>query len=195
MSQCHTCRYDSRNGGSLADRQEHCLTCKFQDCAYSHLKGRAADGMPRQIPLDTVDADYLQLNKLEPESNDVLQDLELEENQVKLIMDFVSAFSALPLRKRLTALALLEYGGDNNTAICKATGLSRSCVVSHRNFFESDPFWSQMLKRATVFNQRKRKVGDTSKRGQRKGAKLGKKYKKWNVEGEGEGESDQNSQV
>ena len=186
MSQCHTCKFDERNGGTQEQRQSHCLTCKFQDCHYSHLKGLAADGMPRQIPLDAVDADYLLLNKIEPESNDILKDLELEENQVKLIMDFVSAFSSLPLRKRLTALALLEYGGDNNTAICKATGLSRSCVVSHRNFFESDPFWSKLLKRATVFNQRKRKVGDTSKRGQKKGAKLGTTYKKWTVEGEGE---------
>ena len=187
MSQCHTCRYDERNGGTIEDRQAHCLTCKFQDCHYSHLQGKAADGMPRQIPLDAVnDADYLLLNKIEPESNDILKDLELEENQVKLIMDFVSAFSALPLRKRLTALALLEYGGDANTEICKATGLSRSCVVSHRNFFESDPFWAKLLKRATVFNQRKRKVFDTSKRGQRKGAKLGTTYKKWTVEGEKE---------
>ena len=182
MSQCHTCRYDERNGGSLSDRQEHCLNCKFQDCAYSHLQGKAADGKGRQIPLDAVDADYLLLHKLEPESNDVLQDLELEETQVKLIMDFVSAFSQLPLRKRLTALALLEYGGDANTAICKATGLSRSCVVSHRNFFEADPFWAKLLKRATVFQQRKRKVGDTSRRGQKKGAKLGT-YKKWKAEG------------
>ncbi len=189
--QCHKCKW---NEESIYEKQAHCLSCHFQDCHPIHIKGRAADGMPRQIPLDDVHADFILMNKLEPETNDVLEDLELEETQVQLIMDFVSAFSALPLRKRLTALALLEYGGDANTEICKATGLSRSCVVSHRNYFEADPFWSKLLKRATVFNQRKRKRPEHDNRGHAKGTKQ-RKSRKWKVPEGDEGEEAPNSQV
>ncbi len=177
--QCHKCKYDQRNGGTQEQRQEHCLTCNFEETASKRLKGRAADGKSRVIELDDSKtfSDFTLLHPIDPnKDNDILADLELEETQVALIMEFVESFAALPIRTRLVCLSLLEQGGANNTKIMQQTGLARPTVIEKRKYLESDPFWSKMLRRAAVYQQQTRKkvVG---KRGLKKGAKL--KIRKW----------------
>lgn len=180
--QCHKCKYDERNGGTIEERQEHCLTCDFQDCAETRIKVADGDGGRKvitvQLDAPNIHADFLDLHAIDlNKDNDILQELEIEETQVKMILEFCESVCNLPLRTRLVALSLLANGGLSNTAIMHDTGLSRETIINKRKMLEADPYWSKVLRRAAIYNTpQRRKV--KGRRGHPKGTRQ-KPTHKW----------------
>lgn len=178
MSQCHKCKYDSVNGGTIEQRQVHCPNCNFQECWSKTLKGHAPDGKPRIVELDNpnIHPDFIEFHAIDfNEGNDLLGELDLEESQVSMILDFCHNFQNLKLRTRLVALAMLDVGG-NNTQICEACGLPRTTVIEKRKELESDPFWADLLRRARIHKRNTRTP--VPRPSSRKGKKV-KNPKKW----------------
>ena len=169
--QCHRCKYSVQNGGTDADREAHCLNCRWEETTPARTNhGReiifldGADGK-------WVDA-YVNDHAIEVNANhDIMAELELEENQARLIFDFVDAFRRLNIRQRLVALALLDCG-DDNTAIVKQTGLCRPTVISARKAMEGDEVWGKLLRMAAIANMRTRRKPEVETRGLKKGTKL-----------------------
>ena len=180
--QCHKCKYDERNGRPAAERQAHCLTCDFQDCVETRIKQTDATGARKTVTVHldapNIHADFLDLHAVDlNKGNDILQELEIEETQVKMILEFCEAFCNLPLRTRLVALSLLANGGLSNTQIMQDTGLSRETIIEKRKMLEADPYWSKVLRRAAIYNTpQRRKV--KGRRGHPKGTRL-KPTRKW----------------
>lgn len=137
---CNRCKWDESNGGSLSDRQAHCPQCKWEEPPSSG-----------DYSLEAVSwgEDYATLHAKEIESTDIVSELNLAENQVKLILDFVSKVCELEVLDRLIIFAMIDGGGDNN-ALVESTGLTRQTIINHRRKLESDSYWRTFLKLAHI---------------------------------------------
>ena len=137
---CNRCRYDESNGGSLSDRQAHCPSCKWEEPPSSG---------DYSLEAVTWGEDYATLHAKEIESTDIVTELNLAENQVKMILDFVAKVCALDVLDRLIIFAMIDGGGDNN-ALVESTGLTRQTIINHRKKLESDEYWKTFLKLAHI---------------------------------------------
>ncbi len=137
---CNRCKWDASNGGSLSDRQAHCPQCKWEEPPSSG-----------DYSLEAVSwgEDYATLHQKEVESTDIVSELNLAENQIKLILDFVAKVCALDVLDRLIIFAMIDGGGDNN-ALVESTGLTRQTIINHRKKLESDDYWKGFLKLAHI---------------------------------------------
>ena len=137
---CNRCRFDESNGGTLEERQEHCPSCKWEEPPSSG-----------DYSLEAVSwgEDYATLHQKEIGSTDIVSDLGIAENQIKMILDFVGKVCALDVLDRLIVFAMIDGGGDNN-ALVESTGLTRQTIINHRKKLESDEYWRTFLKLAHI---------------------------------------------
>lgn len=137
---CNRCKWDSSNGGTIEDRQAHCPNCKWEEPPSSG---------DYSLEAVTWGEDYATLHAKEVGSTDIISELGLAENQVKMILDFVAKVCALDVLDRLIIFAMIDGGGDNNKLV-ESTGLTRQTIINHRKKLESDEYWKGFLKLAHI---------------------------------------------
>ena len=137
---CNRCKWDASNGGTQEDRQAHCPNCKWEEPPSSG-----------DYSLEAVawGEDYATLHAKDVESTDIVSELGLADNQLKLILEFVAKVCELEVLDRLIIFAMIDGGGDNNRLV-ESTGLSRQTIINHRRKLEADEYWRGFLKLAHI---------------------------------------------
>ena len=136
--QCHKCPYSEQNGGSLQDRERHCL-----DCDFTEIYPKPA------FPLDTPLAEAL-VNR------ESLQGYASPESAEVANSEFVRRFAMLNWRSQQVVLGILNVG-DSNKRINEMTRLAVSTIIQHRKRLEADPYWGQLLESLSIRRRERRK--------------------------------------
>lgn len=170
--ECHKCKWDERNGGTLAQRQEHCIECDFKDCTLleklhptTWLDGSAhAEAVVEKYAIEDLATDYW------AGAGEDGADIDVEDH--KMLLDFCDRLCALPIMDRLIILAMLDGGGDNGELV-KYTRLNRMTVIQHRKKLERDRYWRGFLRRAGIRKRDTRTRGGSSANSAKRGASTG----------------------
>ena len=151
--QCHKCRFDARNGGTVADRKRHCLNCDFTEI-YSK------PAFPIHTPLGEalVNREALQgyANHGEDETGDATPTPTEAEVEKVANCEFVRRFALLNWRSQQVVLGILNVG-DSNKRINEMTRMAVSTIIQHRKRLEADPYWRNWLGTLAVRRRTRRK--------------------------------------
>ena len=154
--QCHKCPYSEQNGGSLQDRERHCL-----DCDFTEIYPKPA------FPIDTPLAEalvnreslqgYASPESAEESAPSTSAEAEAETEVEKVAnSEFVRRFAMLNWRSQQVVLGILNVG-DSNKRINEMTRLAVSTIIQHRKRLEADPYWGQLLESLSIRRRERRK--------------------------------------
>ena len=166
--QCHKCRYDERNGGTLEERKLHCPKCELSEVyvkpgfpvgdsltdaliekesmfRYDHESGGAEEDGGEDLP-DCKD------------STDSTGNADKLDSEMAILAksDFLKHFCRLHWRCQQIVLHILN-GKCDNRAIHESSGMSVSTLVSWRRKMANEPFWNKFLDRVRAKQRTRRK--------------------------------------
>ena len=155
--QCHKCPFSEQNGGSLQDRERHCL-----DCDFTEIYPKPAFPIDTPLAEALVNHESLQgyaspdsAGEADPSPTPTEAEAETEVEKVAN-SEFVRRFAMLNWRSQQVVLGILNVG-DSNKRINEMTRMAVSTIILHRKRLEADPYWGRLLEGLSIRRRERRK--------------------------------------
>ncbi len=157
--ECHKGQYSDLNGGSIQDRQRHCLDCDFTEIhpkpAFPIDSPLAEALVNRESLLGYNNASQDFAGEAEPSPTPTEAEAETEVEKVAN-SEFVRRFAMLNWRSQQVVLGILNVG-DSNKRINEMTRMAVSTIIQHRKRLEADPYWGRLLESLSIRRRERRK--------------------------------------
>ena len=152
--QCHRCKWDARNGGTLEDRGRHCIDCEFSEVFSKPafpIGTSLTDALIEKESMSNYEHDRLEDEDADKTPNDTDAEMAIMSSS-----EFVKRFPKLGWREQQIVLHILNSQGDNR-AIHESTRMAVSTIIQHRRKLEADSYWGKWLDRLSARQRSRRK--------------------------------------